>query len=107
LRVLSDVRASFTAPSYDGFGLANLTVDQDGTSQTVSLFYKGSKTDLPVISLSESEVCSGTKYYDTSGTLRTGTKACAGPAACTENGQVGCVTTSAYKAGDFSNLSAA
>ena len=133
LKVLSDVRASFTAPSNDAFGLTNLTADQDGTSQTVSLFYKGSKTDLPVSTFAETDVCSGVRYYDAGGVIRIGKKSCGGPdlsaltsdvlktgvsvagvsgalvpapALCTSNGQVGCVTTAVFKAADLSNLAA-
>ena len=106
IKVVSDVSASFTVPAADGFGLTNLSVDQDGISQTISIFYRGTTSDLPIISLSESEVCSGVKYYDANGTKRDGTKSCTGPSTCTANAQIGCVTTSSFKAGDFSNLNA-
>jgi hypothetical protein len=107
LKVLSDVQASFDAPSMDRFGLVALTVDQDGVSQDISLFYAGAKSDLPIMTQSEGEVCGGIKFYDATGALKTGTKSCNGPAACSSNGQVGCVTTSTYKAADLTNLSAA
>lgn len=131
LKVLSDVRASFTAPAYEGFGLANLTADQDGVAQTVSLFYKNDKNDLPVSTMAEADVCAGQKYYDANGTIKIGTRSCDGPnlsaltaanlkagvsvagvtgtliaapADCSGNEQVGCVTTAAFKAADWTNL---
>ena len=66
------------------------------------------------------QVCSGTKYYDATGVLTTGTKVCAASQTstatstttsttaasstplCTSDGAVGCVTTSAFKAADMS-----
>lgn len=107
MKVLSDVQASFDAPNMERFGLLALTVDQDGVSQDLSIFYTGAKSDLPIMTQLESEVCSGIKYYDGTGALKTGTKSCSGPAACSSNGQIGCVTTTTYKAADLANLNAA
>jgi hypothetical protein len=79
LRVASDVSASFSTPNYDGAGAMNLTVDQDGVSQTVSLFYRPNDKDLPLITEPETEVCLGKKYYDAAGIMRTGKRPCDGP----------------------------
>jgi hypothetical protein len=129
VNVKSDVQASFTAPQDVGFGQANLTAEQDGISQTISLFYSGN-SDYPIITKSDDEVCSGETFYNSEGLLRTGTKSCSGPdlstltpdklqagftvagvtgtlaypANCAVDGEVGCVTTAAVKAAVVAGL---
>lgn len=107
--VASDVSASFVTPSVDNFGLLDLSIDQDGVSQTVSLIYRGGASDLPVITLAASEVCAGQKYYDERGQLQTGTKVCLTQAsipACGADGAVGCVTTANFPAAFAEGLAA-
>ena len=97
LKVLSDSKASFVAPSTVGFGLNDIAIDQDGVSQTISIFYAGTKTDLPIMSKVEGEVCAGEKYYDAAGVLKVGTRSCNGSlAACTSEGQINCTATADF-----------
>jgi hypothetical protein len=126
LRITSGESASFLAPIQSKFGLVDLTANQDGIEQTVSLLYRGIKTDLPVITLSEPEVCSDNQYYNVDGDLKTGTRGCDKAIAlrlaeepfgssqsivshpnCWQDGQSGCVTTDRFKSvdTDFSALS--
>lgn len=107
VNVVSDVSASFIAPTLMSFGLKDLSVDQDGVSQTVSLVYQGGASDFPVITLPPAEVCAGQKFYDARGQVQSGTKACYAqppPAACTQDGAVGCVTTKEYPAVGITGL---
>ena len=70
-------------------------------AQTVPLNYTN---DLPIMTFSVSQVCSGITYYDITGNVQTGTKSCGPPADCTSNGAVGCVTTASYKSADFTTI---
>ena len=99
LKVMSDTSASFTAPTYQGFGLSSLTADQDGSStQSAVVYYTGTYADYPVSSKVVSEICAGEKFYDGSGTLQTGTRNCTIPAACTADGATSCVANTTYTA---------
>lgn len=97
--VASDVSASFLAPSDAAFGLADVEVAQDGAAQTISLFVGGAP-DFPISTKPASEICSGEKFYDASGVLTEGTRACSPPPDCASDGATGCVTTSAFRAAD-------
>jgi hypothetical protein len=126
------VQASFVVPSTTGFGPLNLTVEQDGVSQKITLFYQGA-SDFPVSTKPASEICAGEKFYDASGSLKVGTRSCNGPnlsqltpgniksgitiagvtgtvvpapADCSSDGQIGCRTTAAFKAANVSSVSA-
>lgn len=107
LKIVSDSKASFVVPAGVTAGLALLSADQDGVAAQVSLYYGGSDLGAPVITEEPSEVCAGKKYYDINGVLQTGSKNCAGPSACKANGEIGCVTTSTFKAADLSALTPA
>jgi hypothetical protein len=117
LTVQSPKSATFVAPIKQFFGIVDLTANQDGIEQTVSLLYRGLKTEFPVITLTAPEVCSEYKYYDASGDLNTGTRGCSAIVAlgltnesapdlrnpstlptCWFDGQTGCVTTERFKA---------
>ena len=99
LKVMSDTSASFTAPTYQGFGLSSLTADQDGSStQSAVVYYTGTYADYPVSSKAVSEICAGEKFYDSTGTLQTGTRNCTIPAACTADGATSCVANATYTA---------
>jgi hypothetical protein len=92
--------------------------NQDGVDQTITILYRGIKTDLPLITLTEPEVCSEYKYYDITGMEKTGTRGCdatavsltesndahfIGPWAipmCFQDGQSGCMTTDRFKSAD-------
>ncbi len=106
LRVASDTVATFNTPSYQGFGLATLTAEQDGTEQQISLMYNGSATDYPVYAALPADICSPTKFYDAQGSLQTGTRNCTIPPTCTADGQSGCVTTTQYLSADTNGLAA-
>ena len=98
LKVASDSRASFIAPQGTAFGLTNVAVEQDGVAQTVSVFYAGSKTDFPIVMKPETEVCSGEKYYDAQGLLKTGSRLCKEPAVCAAEGQTSCMVSESFPA---------
>lgn len=125
LKVLSDSKASFVAPKVESLGLTKLTAEQDGVSQSVSMFYSGTG-DLPLITEVESEVCAGKKYYNANGEVKVGTKLCptaaemanitpanlksgvvvmgvtgtmvASPATCASDGESNCVASASYPA---------
>ena len=97
--------ASSTVPTYQGFGLSNLTAGQDGSStQSAAVYYTGTYADFPVSSKAVSEVCAGDKFYDSTGTLQTGTRNCTIPAACTTDGQAGCVSSASFPAAQAASL---
>jgi hypothetical protein len=119
LKIANEESAAFFAPIQPRFGFVDLTANQDGIEQTVTLLYRGVKTDLPIITLIEPEVCSEYQYYDGNGDLKTGTRACEAAAAtnltdsylgplrttipgpiCWHDGQTECMTTKRYKAAD-------
>jgi hypothetical protein len=117
LKVASEESATFLAPIQSRFGITDLTASQDGIEQTVTLLYRGVKTDLPIITLTEPEVCSDYQYYDIDGALKTGTRGCNPAAAltsiygdaswaaiphpnCWRDGQTDCLTTERYRSAD-------
>ena len=102
-KVLSDSSASFTVPTATSSGTMALTVDQDGTSQSVALFYSATPLAYPVSTLSPSEVCQGTVYYDGTGTQVSGTKPCV-VEACSATKTVACVANDSFPAVDKANL---
>jgi hypothetical protein len=117
-KVESETSATFFPPSKTKFGITDLTANQDGIEQTVTVFYRGNKDDLPLITLTEPEVCSEFKYYDSIGDVKTGTRGCdkaaisltdnnyahfAGPWSipiCARDGQAGCMTTERFRSAD-------
>jgi hypothetical protein len=114
----SENSATFFPPIKAKFGITDLTANQDGIEQTITVLYRGTKTDLPLITLTESEVCSEYKYYDIVGDVRAGTRGCDQAAAsltdgdfvahqavmpranCWRDGQTNCVTTDRFKSAD-------
>ncbi len=106
LKVLSDSKASFITPSTVTYGLNDITVEQDGISQTVSILYAGTKTDLPIMLRAETEVCLGEKFYDGTGALKMGSRPCNGLAACTADGQTNCTATVDFPAAAAAGLAA-
>jgi len=106
--VVSDTEATVALPRSINFGLFTLSFSQDGVEQNVTLFSNGGKTDYPVMTVAAEEICSGKKFYDDAGSLRTGTKDCAAVSlpSCSQDGAVGCVSTAGFAAADTSGLSA-
>jgi hypothetical protein len=102
-KVLSDTSASFVVPQTSLSGPMPLTVDQDGTTQAVALFYSAAPLSYPVSTLSPSEVCQGTVYYDGSGKQVSGTKPCV-VEACTATKSVTCVANDNFPAIDRASL---
>jgi hypothetical protein len=104
--VESDTKATFTMPAGAAFGPLALTLEQDGTSQRISVFFEAGQTDFPIITDSADQICTGKKFYNASGTLTEGTKNCSGTALanCKSDGEVGCATTAAYKAVKMANF---
>lgn len=73
---VSDSQATFVVPKSLPFGPAELTLTQDGVTQKVTLFANGGKTDHPIFTAGADQICQGVKFYDASGTLKTGSKNC-------------------------------
>lgn len=121
MSVDSDSQARFVAPASGATGPIQLTAQLGATSQTISIFFDGGKTDYPIWSGNASAICRGTLYYDEDGTLLEGTKSCDtddassdsdeedGPSQiyqdCATDGEVGCITTSNFKAARVDNFS--
>ena len=76
VNVASDASASFVVPTGTTYGFTDLTVAEDGTSETHKIFAMSDKTGLPLIAMDPSGVCSGVNYYDASGNKQTGTMTC-------------------------------
>lgn len=109
LKIASDSSASFTSPEAAAMGLVNLTIEQDGVSQTASIIYGGDSNDLPVITMTPDTVCAGTNYYDKNGNKQTGTKSCSSNSPyppCSTDGQSGCVTSGSFPAVEASSVPA-
>lgn len=102
-KVQSDTSASFVVPETSSSGLLPLTVDQDGTTQAVALFYSAAPLPYPVSTLSPSDVCQGTIYYDEGGKQVSGTKPCI-VEACSATKAVACVANDNFPAIDKANL---
>ena len=111
LTVASPTSASFVMPEGVGLGLKSLSIVEGQSKKVAKLGLVANTADnqLPILIDDQSEICSTKQYIDRNGDQQTGTKNCASgvtPPACTENGSVGCVTTSTYKSADLTNLSA-
>ena len=102
-KVQSDTSASFVVPETSSSGLMPLTVDQDGTTQAVALFYSAAPLPYPVSTQSPSDVCQGTIYYDGNGKQVSGTKPCI-VEACSATKAVTCVANDNFPAVDKANL---
>jgi hypothetical protein len=101
--IASDTTVSFTVPTSSIQGLAQLTVDQDGVSQAVALFYSAAKLDYPMSSMVPAEMCNGVRYYDTNGILQTGSKPCV-VESCTASRTVSCMASDAFPAVEKATL---
>ena len=104
LKVLDSNTLKFKLASNTTFGEVGITLSTDEVSQDMNLFYVGSTTDYPIINLDPEDVCSGQQYYDKMGTLQLGEKDCGAPGNCTIDGEIGCVTSSAYPAVDVTTV---
>jgi len=82
--------------------MSDLKLALAAAEATASVAYVPS-SEMPLFTGSVSEICTGVEFYDLNGDKQTGTKSCSTPE-CTANGSVGCVTTTAYKSADFTNL---
>jgi hypothetical protein len=118
LKVKSETSAIFIPPIKSKFGITDVAANQDGVEQTITVMYRGIKTDLPLITLAEPEVCSEYKYYDITGAEKGGTRGCNASAVsltdsnyanfigpwpfpvCSRDGQSGCLTTDRFKSAD-------
>jgi hypothetical protein len=82
--------------------MSDLKLALTAAEATASVAYMPS-SEMQLFTGSVSEICAGVEFYDLNGDKQTGTKSCSTPE-CTANGSVGCVTTTAYKSADFTNL---
>lgn len=108
VKVLSDVKASFTLPEGTPYGLFDVTFIQDGATQKITLFSNGGKTDFPVITAAPDQICRGIQFYDATGTLAKGSKKCSPVQTnpdlpnCHQDGQINCRAVEAFRATDMS-----
>ena len=102
--VVSDSEATVALPTSINFGLFTLSFLQDGVEQNVTLLSNGGKTDYPVMVTVPEKICTGDKFYDEAGVLRTGTKDCAAASlpSCSQDGAVDCKATKDFVAADAS-----
>lgn len=107
LKILSETVAEFVVPSANAQGRLSLSAEQDGVVQAIPVFYLAGAEDLPIITQAVAEVCVGTRYYDRTGAVQTGSKNCTGtvaPPACTADGQVACVSSETFPAASKASL---
>lgn len=99
-------QVSFTVPDFNGFGFRKLMIMNRYNTITKDVFYKGNKTDLPLIAQKPAEVCKGTAYYTLSGEKRVGTKVCglADARRCTAAIKNDCLLGTSFKAIDPSTI---
>lgn len=100
-------QVSFTVPELNAFGLRTLKIMNRYNTITKPVFYKGSKTDLPLIARDPAEVCKGVGYYDREGEKQLGTKVCAlaDAQSCSAATKDGCLASVQYTAIDPSTVS--
>jgi hypothetical protein len=116
VNVAGDSAASFLVPE-DALGLTNVEIKQENEVFEANILIVPS-LEIPVITEEPDQVCVGKKYHDQDGFLRTGTKECATSKvvvadskenvtvpkpSCSKDGQVDCVSTSAFPAADASS----
>ena len=102
VKVDGDNHAVLDMPQDLTTGPLNLVVNQDETSQMISLIFDASKSDIPIYTGDAADVCSGRQFFDANGVLRVGTKDCNAGAttlsACAEDGETDCIATAAFPA---------
>lgn len=86
------------------FGLKTIRVASGANEATAKVLSRALKLDKPILTLTEDKVCEGLAYYDMNGEAKEGRKDCSQPAACSTDGEVGCVTTVQFKAVDVTKL---
>lgn len=101
-------KVSFIVPELDEFGYQTLKVRNRYNIITKDVFYKGSKSDLPLIAQKPVEVCIGTAYYNPQGAKRIGTKVCslADARPCTGANKNDCLLGTSFTAIDPSTVPA-
>lgn len=76
VRFVSAEVITFKVPQVDRFGADRFTVLNRYKSLPQKMFYKGDKTDRPLIARAPAAVCKGISYYDGKGAAQTGAKIC-------------------------------
>lgn len=99
---------TFTVPAAAAFGEGRLIVANRYKALPRAIFYKGDKTDLPMIASEPSQVCVGTAYYDGQGAKKTGQKICAAAdfPDCKGSMRQNCLAKASYLAADLSTIDA-
>jgi hypothetical protein len=103
LTISDSKTASFAMPEGAGLGVKDVKLTQ-GTAATevtrFNLIADQASNQLPIIVGDGSAVCSDQKYIDRNGDEQVGTKDCAAASTkvCTDDGEVGCLTTVSYPA---------
>ena len=107
--VASGTQVNVTMPQDLKRGLLSLNLTQSDSSKRINLISDGGLSDLPIITVAETQVCAGTRYYSADGTELLGTRGCgssAVPAACRTDGLTGCVTVASYRSADMARFDA-
>ncbi len=107
IAIENEQHATVDIPADSPFGAYSLTIEQGSTTQQLTLFSNGGKTDFPINTEAISEVCLGKKFYDATGILREGTKVCDGATSmveCAADGATGCIANSKYTAAATTSL---
>jgi hypothetical protein len=107
LTILSKTAAKFELP--DGLGLGEVSYEiyqgaDENTKKirTMKILADEASNTLPIITASQSEICSTLTYINRSGEEVTGTKNCTtgGVVDCTADGQTNCRTSGVFKSAD-------
>jgi len=107
VKVESDTRAVLDVPKDLATGPLNLTVNQDGAVQTISLIFDANGSDTLIFTNDAADVCSDHQFFDANGVMHAGTKLCnEPPAACARDGETDCLATPAFPAAQSDGLAA-
>jgi hypothetical protein len=101
---ISDTEAFFVTPSFEKPGLKTAILKRLGRSIEFKLFILADKTINPAALTEPSQLCEGTEFMAADGSIVLGSKACANVASgksCSEDGEVGCITTNSFTAADI------
>ena len=74
---ISDTEVKFDFPNSAAYGFHSLKGQQEDSTVEFKLFAQADRKAYPIITLENSGVCEGVRYYDAAGNEQVGTKSCA------------------------------